>query len=726
MFIPTLRGCLLAATALTSVSFAQTSAHAQDPAETTEICQALTPETEIKKDKSTSETTPVTLPEVRSYGQSTNPNQVVLEPSVDYVFPASDASDVLQSIPGISVSRMGGHGGDPAIRGQSQTRINIIDDGAFIHGGCPNRMDPPTAYMSTEAIDSLIVDKGYATVANGPGGSGGTVRAERKAPIFEADKPYQGSVYGGLNSNAWTRSAGGDISAGTDWGYIRGEGNYEFAQDYRDGDNRSVRTGFSSHGGRVEMGLTPTTDDLIRVSVQAERIEDALFAGSGMDSPLSETLVVRTSFGHDFEPGGLLTRFDASAYGGNVDHIMDNYTLRDRTGMVMKVDSSSDTFGGRMGFKGETHGFTFKVGTDVQVNNRDAVRFMGQREDVNAGDESRIQSYTWPGISLSVVGFYAEAERPVAPGHTLIGGVRYDRVDFSADKADRVAIMPGQSANTLYQNYYGVTAEDRDENNFGGLLRYEVALDKNVTLFAGLSRSVRTADATERGIAANNTTASSRWVGRPDIAPEKHHQVDIGAEASYSNWTIGGTVYYDRVKDFILRDLARGQDGILLSDNATVYRNVDATLAGFEVSGKVRFLDAWSFGAQAAFTYGQNEEDNRALAQTPPLELTSTLEHRTEDWMVGVRMRAAFRQPRADVETNFNSGLDVGKTGGYAVFDLYSEVMALEPVSISFGVTNLFDQTYANHLSRSSSFDPEVVQVNEPGRSFFLRASATF
>ena len=94
--------------------------------------------------------------------------------------------------------------------------------------------------------------------------------------------------------------------------------------------------------------------------------------------------------------------------------------------------------------------------------------------------------------------------------------------------------------------------------------------------------------------------------------------------------------------------------------------------------------------------------------------------------MVGVRMRAAFRQPRADVETNFNSGLDVGKTGGYAVFDLYSEVMALEPVSISFGVTNLFDQTYANHLSRSSSFDPEVVQVNEPGRSFFLRASATF
>ncbi len=164
-------------------------------------------------------------------------------------------------------------------------------------------------------------------------------------------------------------------------------------------------------------------------------------------------------------------------------------------------------------------------------------------------------------------------------------GLRYDRVDVSADKADRVALMPGQSANQLYRQYYGTSADNRSENNVGGLLRYEASLSNNYRVFAGISRSVRTADATERGIAQNNNTASNRWVGRPDIAPEKHHQADIGGEASFKNWTMGGSVYYDRVKDYILRDLARGQDGILLSDNASVYRNVDATLAGFELSG---------------------------------------------------------------------------------------------------------------------------------------------
>ena len=50
----------------------------------------------------------------------------------------------------------------------------------------------------------------------------------------------------------------------------------------------------------------------------------------------------------------------------------------------------------------------------------------------------------------------------------------------------------------------------------------------------------------------------------------------------------------------------------------------------------------------------------------------------------------------------------------------------LKPAMANLSALNLLDKTYANHLSRSNSFDPETVQVNEPGRSFFLRAHATF
>lgn len=664
------------------------------------------------------------LPEVLVYGDAEAPYRVLLQPSENRLFPASDAADVLSSIPGVSISRMGGHGLEPFIRGQSQGRLNIIDDGAFVYGGCPNRMDPPTSYMRPDSIDTLVVEKGYTSVTNGPGGSGGTVRSKRGTPVFEADKAYFGSLSAGGGSNAYTRETAGDIAVKVRDGYIRGEANYADANNYKDGNGKSVRSAYSSHGGRFEVGMAPNLNNSVRVTLQADRIEDALFAGAGMDSPISETYGLRAAFDHKFEPGKLFTKLEASGYGNMVDHIMDNYTLRNAGATVMKVASDSDTAGGKLSLSGQFDDTAFTIGGDLKVNNRDAVRYMGARDLVNTN--ARVQSYSWPDITLSEIGIFGEAVKPIADNQKLRAGLRYDRVDVSADKADRVAVAPSQSANGLYRQYYGVAAKNRSENNVGGMLRYEMSFGSAYMVYAGVSRSVRTADATERGIAQNHNTASNRWVGRPDISPEKHHQADIGGEANGDGWSVTGSIYYDRVSDFILRDKARGQDGILLSDDATVYRNVDATLFGTEIGVNYRLDKHWSILAQTAFTYGENDEDSRPLAQIPPLQLTAALEYTTPGWMAGLRMRSAFRQPRADVETDFNSGQDTGKTGGYAVFDLYVEVFQFDPMTVSLGVSNVFDTVYASHLSRSNAFDTEVVQVNEPGRSAFMRARVEF
>ncbi len=59
--------------------------------------------------------------------------------------PVSDGGELLQSLTGVSAIRMGGRALDPVIRGQKETQLNILLDGGYIHGGCPNRMDPPTA-----------------------------------------------------------------------------------------------------------------------------------------------------------------------------------------------------------------------------------------------------------------------------------------------------------------------------------------------------------------------------------------------------------------------------------------------------------------------------------------------------------------------------------------------------------------------------------------------------
>jgi iron complex outermembrane receptor protein len=57
--------------------------------------------------------------------------------------PADDGAGYLKNIPGFSVARQGGTGGDPVLRGLGGTRLNLLVDGTYLQGGCPMRMDPP-------------------------------------------------------------------------------------------------------------------------------------------------------------------------------------------------------------------------------------------------------------------------------------------------------------------------------------------------------------------------------------------------------------------------------------------------------------------------------------------------------------------------------------------------------------------------------------------------------
>ncbi len=93
--------------------------------------------------------------------------------------------------------RSGGHGIDPIIRGQRQNQLNILLDGAYVNGACPNRMDPPTSYSPIETYDTVKVIKGSQTVIYGGGGSGGTILFERKTPRLSDDKFFRSKIGGG-------------------------------------------------------------------------------------------------------------------------------------------------------------------------------------------------------------------------------------------------------------------------------------------------------------------------------------------------------------------------------------------------------------------------------------------------------------------------------------------------------------------------------------------------
>ena len=637
-----------------------------------------------------------------------------------------DGGEFLASLPGIAVGRMGGHGLEPVIRGQQQTQLNIIEDDMFLHGGCPNRMDPPSSLGSILQTDILEVQRGYKSVRNGPGGSGGTVISRRNIPGYSKEAFVNGDLLGGYESNGDIISGGGSVIAGE--GPISASSSIRMndAHSYVDGNGNTVRSAFRSLVSDIEFGYSPDSNNSVSLRALTSQVDDALFAGSGMDSVYTDNNAVRVRGVHKVGEDRS-DELNWTLYGGAARHLMDNYSLRQTTSSFARADSDSDSIGGRVDYTFKFDSHSLSLGTDYQLNNREAERRVNP---MNRDQVNMLQSVLWPDADLQNAGVFLEDT--ISFTEKLISrlGLRYDNVRFSSNRANtkaQVPAMPGMmplSPNDLYQSYYGVDAETERENNISMLGNLGYDLSEKLSVYSNLSSSYRTADTTERAIASNQGAMS--WVGNPELDPERHDQIEIGLEQrdKLESWSVIG--YYDRVSDYIFRDRARGQSGIQRNDGANIYRNIDAEIAGTEVFYRRNLIQSWFVETTGFYTYGNNLDEDQALPQIPPFSGVTQFGYDVGSYLLALRGRFAARQSRVDDDPSSGSGRDVRQTPGYFVLDLTGEFRLSENLKLNAGIKNILDKNYANHLNRSSAFNPEEIQVNEPGRSLFVYMSGKF
>lgn len=654
----------------------------------------------------------------------------------------ADAAELLRQVNGVESIRMGGRGLDPIIRGQSQTQLNVLMDGAFIHGGCPNRMDPPTTYSSLESYDRITLIKGASSVLYGAGGSGGTILFERSAPVFEPGQSVRGHAVTGYRSNSATKELSADLAAGSDQGYLRVIGGYQDAGNYQDGDGSEVRSAFTSRNGNLMLGFTPSITpgqkgerhQRLELNLEANRERDTLYAGAGMDSPSSDANTTRLLYEYD-SSGGRLSRVKGQWYKSRVTHLMDNYSLRDLSApMKMAAPSRSDTTGGRLSGNVRLPAGALTLGVDYQRNERNAERLAGP---AMGGDPTMLQSILWPGAELEQTGVFGQWQTDSESDRQWKAGLRVDRINASVSRADEQPDVPNTpSPLTLYAQYYeDLQADSRketEETNLGGFVQVEQGLGSG-SAYSILSRSLRTADANERYIASVSrnmmTGMDSSWVGNPDLNPEQHLQLELGYRYAAGGWGGNLSLYQDRVSDYILRDKARGQEGILVDNGtATVYRNVDVIIRGAELGLSYEFSEYWNGSLDASWIHKDNVTDHRVVAQTPPLSASLRVDFQHNAWQAGARLDLNADQERADIYPLQGSGQDAQETPGWAVISLYGRYRFTGSAQAELGVENLFDRAYAYHVNRANAdpFNPEAVLVNEPGRVIWGKVSVSF
>jgi len=625
--------------------------------------------------------------------------------------PAHDGADYLKTIPGFSVIRKGGTDGDPVFRGMAGSRLNILLDGEQIFGGCGGRMDPPTAYVFPASYDRITVLKGPQTVVYGPGNSAGTVLFERiNNRAEQAGTRVQGSLMlGSFGRNDEMV----DAKTGSESYYVRAGATRSHAGDYKDGSGNAVHSAYTRWSTNAALGWTP--DDNTRLELTAAKSDGkAAYADRSVDG----SKFARDNVGLKLikqHMGGLLDGVEAQAYYNYIDHVMDSYSLRaggNPASMMAAMNPDRKTTGGRLvGTLNLAEATQLKLGLDTQNNVHTgrtgaAPGYMGDYTQ-----KPRIRD-----AESKNVGVFGELHQGVAAASRVILGLRADSwqaTDYRTMISRGMSSVANPTAN-----------QTRKETLGSGFARYEQDVSPASTAYVGVGHTSRAPDYWELFNKESLTTASSF-----NTRPEKTTQLDAGL--NFRDGALSGSVsgFYNKITDFNLIQSNVNKGTMMMPTYVTITRNVDATTYGAEAGMAYQLAESWKVDGSLAYVHGNNDTDGTALGQIPPLEARLGLNFDDKVWSFGGLLRGVAAQKRVAVNQGNIAGQDIASSAGFSVFSLNAGWHASKTVQVNAGVDNVFNKTYAEHISRAGAMVAgftQTTRVNELGRNVWVKANFDF
>ncbi len=631
----------------------------------------------------------------------------------------ADSALMLDRIPGVTIGRKGGHGNEVIMRGLKDQGLNILIEDKYLHGGCPNRMDPVTSYIAPEFYDIVEIETGVVTLAEGRGGPGGSIRFVEKGPDFSRG-PFSMLVGSGFESNSNTQNHYTQMTSGTETLAIKGKYSYKDAKNYQDGSGDSVLSSFNQQNAGVKFYWNPSKKTQMDLSYDYDLAKDVLYQGRIMNSPRSEAQSLQLRAQHQFSNSSFIKSLKAVAYQTSVDHLMANDPS---SAMYMEIQVDSITQGAKLEALYSSENFNGRFGIDLQNLEQTPYRTISNGSFKPTRQPSFVNQW----------GLFGEHEWEAFAKTLLKLGARYDHVSAYSQELNFKPSMMFNTALSEYENVYnyqGDSEASQSEDNLSGLVRMNQRINKYLQHALSLSRTVRTADPYERYIYRPHMNGSMRQLGNPGLAPERHHQMDYSIIWNGPTSEIKFNSYYNRVADFITKDRARGQEGIGVSDQRLIYRNVDALLLGATLSARHEFNSALTVGGSLTYTYGENTTDHRALYEIPPVLLNAFTQYRWGERFTSLmEFVSQLKQTRIDSDSTLGAGVDAGASKAWATVNLSIEGLPLKSLmnwKVRAGVRNLLDKAYARHINRADALTSTQVRVNDPGRSLWLATEYRF
>lgn len=631
-----------------------------------------------------------------------------------------DAASLVARVPGAAIIGNGPISGQVQHRGLFSDRLSIRIAGQDFLSSGPNLMDPPLHYVPMPLLSRIIVSRDVASVSDGPS-LGASVDAELLEVSFSKDSAPNFQSKGSVSFNSATDgyALGTVTGVASDRWKLEGLLSYEKGGDTRAAKTRLVR---ASGYDRLAYGLGG--------GVQTEKL-GLNFAwrkqetGPSGNPPFAMDIAF---FNGDFfnasgryELAGAVV--EASLSHASISHAMDNYSLRPAptdASRIRRSEANADTWAGKLALEivGMKAGLDWQRATrDVTIRNPNMAEFW--IASLNGVEQSRVGAFAE--VVKSIQGLHVEA------------GLRVDRhtshIGDALVGAATPPLLSGYAATTTSRN------RDRSKTTVDGIVRIwrEVgALQPYLTL----AHKQRFPNAVELHSwmpteASGGLADGNIYIGNKDLKPEGAWVASAGVDFTGRNIILKPSVFYRRIDDFIQGvPVPASYDAALriaaMNGDATplMFANTDAEMVGGDISAQWFLSSRLQADAVVSYVRGSRRDIDDHLYRMAPLNGRIGVSWTQDHYQLGAEVLMAAAQKRVSASNGETT------SPGWATVNLWGRVQINGGLSLDLGIENIFDKSWADHLSGINRVRDSDIGVGErvpgKGRHGFARLSWSY
>lgn len=666
--------------------------------------------------------------------------------------PSADSAEALKRMPGANANGNGPISGIAQYRGMHGDRISIKLDQAPTLTGGPNAMDTPLSYAPSGLVNELVIYRGITPISQAQESIGGHIVAKLNRGTFINSQELKTSGYAVLNQNDNGQQTNTNIQLvnANNKHKISLLGSYNEGDNFSAGDNKLV-SGTQYQRERYDLAY----------GLKTNKHEFLLFAGrhnvanSGTPALAMDILNVNTNMAglnlsSDFAENTVISHFNMAVAWADVDHGMDNHSLRKKPAMTMKyrhnqanaenlswsldallpltigelklgADSNLQTHNSRITNPENTH---FEVKNFIDSERESLGIFAELNGNYNHWNYQVGYRHNRIQLISDEVGAMGMMGSNMSDGHMGMDGMGNSVCLSMHDCANKLAITFNHANRSLNHN----------TNNW--VIKLNRAINKNTVLSIDLGVKQRAPSYRETYLwvplpITGGLADGRNYVGNLNLKPETSREITLGLNKNKANFNIQPQVFYRQIDNYIQgtpsdNPAVNSLSNMMASSPSLQYSNTNAEIYGLDTIWNININNQWSADGVFSYVRGKRTDTKDNLYRIAPTNARISVNYQATQSPLRITVESIVYARQKQVASYANES----QTAGYGIINLSAQWTVNDQIQVRSGITNLFDRYYANHLNSVNRNGDSDIAIGEAipsiGRTAYIYAKISF